>query len=56
MKQKNLSLQSNHGNHGGGLLQTKKKERWQLFSNSTSYERRAGLNKLTCSSDRGGSL
>ena len=53
MKQKNLSLQSNHG---GGLLQTKKKERWQLFSNSTSYyERRAGLNKLTCSS-RGGSL
>lgn len=54
MKQKNLSLQSNHG---GGLLQTKKKERWQLFSNSTSYyERRAGLNKLTCSSDRGGSL
>lgn len=39
----------------GGGLQTKEKERWQLFSNSTSYERRAGLNKLTCSS-RGGSL
>ena len=35
---------------------TNKKERWQLFSNSTSHERRAGLNKLTCSSDRGGSL
>lgn len=41
---------------GGGYYK-QKKERWQLFSNSTSYyERRAGLNKLTCSSDRGGSL
>jgi hypothetical protein len=54
MKQKNLSLQSNHG---GGLQNIQEKERWQLFSNSTShYERRAGLNKITCSSDRGGSL
>jgi hypothetical protein len=26
MKQKNLSLQSNHGNHGGGVI-TNKKER-----------------------------
>jgi hypothetical protein len=42
--------------NGGGLQNIQEKERWQLFSNSTSYERRAGLNKLTCSSNRGGSL
>lgn len=42
-------------NGGGGYYKQEKKERWQLFSNSTSYERRAGLNKITCSS-RGGSL
>jgi hypothetical protein len=52
MTQKNLTLRNNVG---GGYI-TNKKERWQLFSNSTSYERRAGLNKLSCSSDRGGSL
>lgn len=53
MTQKNLTLRNNVG---GGVI-TNKKERWQLFSNSTSYyEGRAGLNKITCSSDRGGSL
>lgn len=46
---------------GGGFLcelpqKSKKKERWQLFSNSTSNERRAGLNKKLAFPTRGGSL